>query len=103
MRAEDDLKGLVINREDHLKWFNRLESVSGGTVAKEILNKAGVMKADKSQYQLGQLSIRFDQVKTELPKPDNVTASIYVRLQADTAMNKVSVGRADSASDNSHC
>jgi hypothetical protein len=32
-----------------------------------------------------------------------VTASIYVRLQADTAMNKVSVGRADSASDNSHC
>jgi hypothetical protein len=50
MRAEDDLKGLVINREDHLKWFNRLESVSGGTVAKEILKKAGVMKADNISW-----------------------------------------------------
>jgi hypothetical protein len=88
--AENKAKGRRIGRNDHLSWLSRLGMASGNSVAKEILNKAGVSKADKTQYQVTECSIHFEHPRIELPILDKVTASIYVRLQPDTEQNQVS-------------
>lgn len=51
---------------------------------------AGAKGEIDTECRVTQISLRFDQLKTELPKPDNPTASVYISLGTDTEVTEAS-------------